>query len=530
MTIRELHQRAQQAMGQQQYQAAHEDLLRILQQDPTFADAYFLLAMIACAFDNHGKGIELINKALGFLPDNHPTRGEYLAQLAKSLVITNDHVSARQVADEAVALAPDSPLLLDTLGVIYSRIGLHGKAVPLFKQAVAIVQAKGTTKPDYYFNLGSACKFTGDFDGASQAFESVLALDPDYCKAHNAIASLGGISAEHNHLGRLTPLMETVASADDKLQLGHALAREYESLGHFDLAYSFLRRGKSAKLAELGYEFDQDKQVFDSLKALFSNSTQPFLPGHDSREPIFVVGMPRTGTTLVERILSGHSKVSTAGELQHFGLILKEMTRTTSNKVIDSETIEAASFLDFAALGKAYINSTRCLTGERQHFVDKMPLNVLYAGFIIKALPNAKIICLDRHPLDTCVSNFRQLFAVNYSYYNYAYDLNTTAKYYLQFRELMQFWQQQFPENFHVVNYEQLVNEPETQAKQLLTFCDLPWEPDCLGIENNPQPVATASAVQVRSPINNKSVGNWRKYDNQLDGAKSILGQAGVAF
>jgi len=233
--------------------------------------------------------------------------------------------------------------------------------------------------------------------------------------------------------------------------------------------------------------------------------------------------MPRTGTTLVERIISQHSDVTSAGELQHFGLLVKKMSKNTSKRMIDADTVTAAQQINFTELGKAYIDSTRAITGKTARFVDKMPLNVLYVGFILQALPNAKIICLDRNPLDTIVSNFRQLFAVNQSHYSYAYDLQSTTEYYLLFKELAELWLEIFPDNFYFINYEKLVNEPLNEAKQLIDFCGLDWQEQCINIHQNSAPVATASALQVRSPINNHSVGNWKKYDAYLDVVKKVL-------
>jgi hypothetical protein len=231
----------------------------------------------------------------------------------------------------------------------------------------------------------------------------------------------------------------------------------------------------------------------------------------------------------VERIISKHPDVTSAGELQNFGLLLKEFSATSSPYVIDAETIGAACNIDFEALGQKYIESTRVLTGATPRFVDKMPLNFLYTGFILSAFPQAKIVCLDRNPLDTVVSNFRQLFAVNFSYYNYSYDLATSARYYLLFKRLIAFWQEKYPDNFYLVNYEKLVNSPAEEAKKLIHFCGLTWQ-DCLvDIHKNTSPVATASAVQVRSPINNKAVGSWKKYDFCLDNVKSILFAAGMS-
>jgi len=514
--IPQLHQQAQQALNRGEYQQAHQLILTILSQDKYFADGYFLLAMIASIHHNNTKAIALIKQALVLAPENV----EYIAQLAKHYALANEHVKALQYATQAGNLQPTSALTLDTIGVAYSQIGLHQQAVPFFKQAVAVHQDNGI----FFFNLGASLKFIGEFSQARQAYETTIRLLPNYCKAHAALTSLGDISVENNHIARLSKLYQQLSSADDLLYIGHALAREYEALGNYQQAYYYLSQSKHAKLAQLDYNFTDDQQMFTSLKEFFTNqqalvkdkAENTAQKGFSSSEALFVVGMPRTGTTLVERILSKHSQVTSAGELQHFGLLLKELSKTTSNKVIDKETILAAANIDFSQLGESYINSTRAITGKTAKFVDKMPLNVLYAGFIISALPQAKIICLDRGPLDTIVSNYRQLFAVNFSYYNYAYDLNTTAQFYAQFKQLADLWLSLYPENFYLVNYEKLVNNPEQEAKKIIEFCGLDWQAQCLAIHENSAPVATASAVQVRQPINNKAIGNWQKYQDYL--------------
>ena len=523
--IQQLHQQAQQALNQQQFKLAHQCLVQILQQDKNFADAYFLLAMIASAHHNRVKAIELINNALGLCPLN----AEYLAQLAKHYALENQHVKAVHFAQLAGQQKPSSSLVLDTIGVAFSQVGQHQQAVIFFKQAVAITN----NNPTFYFNLGASLKFNGDFKAAKAAYHKTLALAPNYYKAYFALSSLGGITKKNNHIPQLKMLLTATTQADDLLYIGHALAREYEALADYQQAFKKLKSIKHNKLKQLnqstmGYDIEQDRQMFASLQRTFDNKTHGLSPGDDNNEAIFIVGMPRTGTTLVERILSQHSEVSTAGELQHFGLLLKKMSQSRSNRVIDQETIEGAKNIDFKQLGQAYIESTRAVTGKAAKFVDKMPLNVLYAGFILSALPNAKIICLDRNPLDSIVSNFRQLFAVNFSYYNYAYDLATTAEFYLLFKKLIALWQRQFPDSFYIVNYEKLVNNPQHEAKKMIEFCGLDWQENCIAIDKNSAPVATASAVQVRQPINNKSIGNWRKYESHLEQVKDILRQGGI--
>lgn len=523
--IEQLHKQAQQAINQGQYKQAHQLIISILSQDKYFADGYFLLGMIASVHHNNAKAIELIKQAIVLAPE----QVEYIAHLAKHYALVNEHVQALHHADMAaklaIRLATKSALTFDTIGVAYSQIGLHQKAVPFFKQAVVLNKDNGL----FLFNLGASLKFTGDFSAAREAYKLAIALMPNYCKAHAALTSLGDITPTNNHIERLTKLYQQLTQSDDLLYIGHALAKEYETLGDYETAYQYLSQSKQAKLAQLDYQFSDDEQMFNALSELFHTLeinnvvSDTFSTGYNSDEPLFVVGMPRTGTTLVERILSKHSEVTSAGELQNFGLLLKELSKTTTNKVIDKETVMAAASINFSQLGKAYIDSTRAITGNSRKFVDKMPLNVLYAGFIIKALPNAKIICLDRGPLDTIVSNYRQLFAVNFSYYNYAYDLKTTAQFYHQFKQLTQLWLNLFPDNFYVVNYEMLVDNPEEEAKKIIEFCGLDWQEECLDIHKNLAPVATASTVQVRQPINNKSVGNWHKYDAYLTEVKEYL-------
>jgi len=513
--IKVLHQQAQKALNQGLYQQAHQHLILILQQDKYFADAYFLLAMIASVHHNLAKAIELIKQANALAPNNP----EYLSQLAKHYALDNNHVEALHFAELAAKLTAQSSLTLDTLGVTYSQMGLHEKAVHFFKKSVAI----NDKNPNYFFNLGASLKFIGDFDGARKAYEKTILMAPKYYKAHSALTGLGGISKDNNHISLLEELFKQTQHADDRLHIGHALAREYESLEDFDKAFHYLEMAKKFKLKHLKYSIDEDKALFSSLASHFKDCKHSLFQGFNTKEAIFVVGMPRSGTTLVERIISQHTDVTSAGELQHFGLLVKKMAKTPSNRVIDAETVAATKDINFKELGKSYIDSTRAITGKTAKFVDKMPLNVLYVGFILQALPKAKIICLDRNPLDTIVSNFRQLFSVNQSYYNYAYDLQTTTEFYLLFKQLAELWLALFPDNFYLINYEKLVNDPINEAKQLIEFCDLSWQEQCVDIHQNSAPVATASALQVRSPINNRSVGNWKKYDAYLDGVKKLL-------
>ncbi len=218
-----------------------------------------------------------------------------------------------------------------------------------------------------------------------------------------------------------------------------------------------------------------------------------------------------------------------AGELTNFALILKRMTGTPGAYVLDAPVLEAAGALDMRRVGAAYLESVRPVAGGQGRFVDKMPLNVLCAGLIHRALPNARIVCLRRHPMDACLANFRQLFATGFSYYDYAYDLGDTARYYAGFDRLAAHWRAVLPaDRYAEVAYEDLVADQEGQTRRLLAFCGLDFDPRCLAFHENAAPVATASSVQVRSPIYASSVGRWRRYGAGLAPLRQALEAAGI--
>jgi len=561
-----LHNQALKALNNKKYQQAHGFIMALLQQDKYFADGYFLLGIIACEHGNNEKGIQLFEQALK-LVDHFEAKSEdntkeslinqsgndaaisspssvasnkieYLAHLAKAYSLITEPIKAKYYADltsEQINKQTNdflndhntdkiSALTFDTLGVAYSKVGLHNQAVPLFKQAIK----REDNQAAYYFNLGVSQTFIGDFLGAKNAHEKVIQLAPLFTKSYTALSALGKVNTPHYNLASMELMFNELIHPDEKLHIGHAMAREYEALNDYDKSYEYLSLAKKAKLDSVDYDFADDEAMFQSLFETYNEITATTLNSNNesnkhNQEAIFIVGMPRTGTTLVERILSQHSEVTTAGELEYFSSLVKKMSETSTQRILDKETIEAAQHINFEELGKAYIEKTRVLTGTTAKFIDKMPLNILYVGFIMQALPKAKIICLDRNPLDTIMSNYRQLFSANSYNYNYAYDLKTTTQYYVEFKRLADFWSEKHPNNFYQINYQALVNEPEVEAKQLIAFCGLDWQEQCLKINKNAAPVATASAIQVRQPINNKSIDNWMKYNKYLSEAKEIL-------
>ena len=525
-TIREevvsLHRQAQQAINSSAYREAHACCARILSLEPGHADAHFLMGMIAFEQRRVAKALALIDRAIARVPNN----AEYLARRAQCLALMNRDAEALEAANRALELEPDSALTLDTIGVAMTRVGAYEFAADVLARAV---KAK-PDNPQFHFNLASANLFLGDFEQAEASYEAAVALQPEFYRGHWALSELVEATPEHNHIERLAQLLESAQTdIDGTLYIAHALAKEWEDLGDYGKALDYLTEANTRKRESMGYSSDQDRALFDSMQGLFDKAFIDRAPAGDpSREPIFIIGMPRTGTTLAERILSSHSEVYSAGELQDFALALKRASGSRSNRILDPDAVDKGARVDFAELGQRYLAGTRPATGQTPRFVDKMPINFLYVGFILLALPNAKIVCLRRHPLDTCVSNFRQLFRLDQSYYGYACDLSDIARYYIMFDRIMSHWDEVLPGRVLQLQYEQLVDDQEQQTRRLLAFCDLEWEEACLNFHENKAPIATASAVQARKPIYSGAMGRWKRYGDRLEPIKKQLEAAGI--
>lgn len=455
-----------------------------------------------------------------------PQRIDFATQFAKALALVKMSREARAAADRAMALTPIDPITLDTLGVVYTQTHAHEQAVEAFLRAVAL----NPVHAPYRFNLATALVAIGKIDDAETELEASIRIDSRWWKAHLTLAQLRRQTATSNHIERLQSLLaEQGDNLDAQTWLHMALAKECEDIADYPAAFMHYTRGKSAGGAHRGYHIAQDEALFTAITQTFP-APQAVTVGYSSDEPIFIIGMPRSGTTLVERIISNHPDVHSAGELINFALTLKLASGSRTPSLLDMDTISRAQSLDWATVGSNYVASTRPATGYTPRFIDKLPHNFLYVGWIAHALPGAKIVCLRRDPLDTCLSNLRELFAAQSPYYGYSFDLLDIGRYYVLFDRLIAHWQQAFPGRILEMPYETVVNTQEAGTRQLLEFCGLPWHDACLQFHKNDAPVNTASAVQVRAPVYRNALQRWRKYEPHLDGLKALLAQSGVTL
>lgn len=511
---------ARSALSRGDLNATHRFAATLVAEHPDEAEGHFLLGIAESSAGRVQTGIQHVGRAVALDP-----QGEYRAQLAKLFSLVRRDGDAAATLHDAEQALPADALSRDTMGCVYARLGNHAAALPHFAEAVRLKPAN----PAYRYNHAATLNFLGRTDEAEAALEALIALAPDDARAHHLLAGLRKQTAERNHVARLA---RSHAEADDgrsRLLLGYALAKELEDIGRPAEALDRLLAANAEHRRTLPYAFARDAAVFDAIEGHRGGPVASPAAPPPADAPIFVIGMPRTGTTLVDRILSSHPEVESAGELQAMPLAVKRAAGTRGPTVLDAETVAAASHADPAGIGRDYLERARHHRRDRSlRFTDKFPGNFLYAGFIAQALPAARIVCLRRHPMDTVLSNFRHLFAVSSRYYDYSYDLLDIAAYYARFDRLMAVWREALPGRVLELRYEDLVLDQEGETRRLLSHCGLGWSDDCLSFHTNDAPVSTPSAAQVRRPIYRDSVARWKRHADVLEPVRRFFEQAGI--
>lgn len=493
----------------------------LVAQVPAEAEGHFLLGMAKAETGRVSAAIADVSRAIALVP-----RGEYRAQLARLQIMLRQDGAAVETLAAAEQALPDDALSRDTMGCVYARLGEHAASLPHFTEAVRLAP----DNTEFRYNEAVALNFIGKVAEAEAALEALLAIAPDAARAHHLLSSLRGQTAERNHVAQLETALARAAEPRDRLLLGYALAKELDDLGQPQAAFARLAAANAEHRARLPYSFARDGANFDAIEWTWPQvAAAPVVAAPDAA-PIFVIGMPRTGTTLVDRILSSHPEVWSAGELQAMPLAVKMASGTRTRTVLDAATVAAAAGEDLGVIGQDYLARAQTHAGAREsgRFTDKFPGNFQYAGFITRALPNAKIVCLRRHPLDTVLANFRNLFAVSSRYYDYSYDLMDIARYYVRFDRLMAFWRSALPGRILELRYEELVADQQRETMALLAHCGLDWNEACLDFHQNIAPVSTPSAAQVRRPMYNDAVARWERHRDALAGVISYFEAEGI--
>ncbi|MBE9537622.1 MAG: sulfotransferase [Proteobacteria bacterium] len=500
-------------------EAAGECCQAILKIQPDLVPGHFLVGLVALEAKDRKTAFNAFQSVVK-LDRDHAAAWAHLAKLYMSEGQVN---LADAALRETRRIRPTDPVVLDLIGTTMSLMGEHGVAGVFFSQ----VNRSRPGHPPYMQNLANNLVFHGETEKAGEVFNDIIQIQPDSPQAHWGLAS-SRKAKNASHIEEMHKLLDRgIKNPRARAFYLYAVGKECEDLQQWDKAFQAFSDGAAARRSTVEFDEDAEIAMFEHLAEHYTADWLEQSTGGDpDASPIFVLGQPRTGTTLVERIITAHSQVHSAGELQQFSLALRRLGKYKNPKRFSAELFEVAQQLDEKKIGALYLQTSAKMRGDAPRFVDKLPQNYLMIPLILKALPNAKIVHLTREPMDACFSSFKQLFA---DAYLHSYDQKEMARHHARYRNLMETWRQRFTGRFFDISYEDTARDVEPNARALLNYLDLPWEDACLEFYTQDRAVSTASAAQVREPAHTRSIGRWRRYEKQLQPMQRALREQNIS-
>jgi tetratricopeptide (TPR) repeat protein len=506
-------------------QEAEEVYRKALELKPNDPDTLDNLALAVKDLDRLDEAADLLRRALVI-----ESRSDKI-HLHYGTVLLDQHKieEAAAASQQALALNPQNADATNLMGRVNFERGELKAALTYFRRALAL-------KPDLadaHNNMGNVLKELGQLQEAHQAYLEAIRLDPDLTGVYVNLADSKTFTSGDPHLANMERLAAKTEglSNTDRIQLDFGLGKAYADLKDYRRSFKHLLDGNARKRASITYDEKSAFALFDRLESVFTAKLIKAKAGggDPSPMPIFVIGMPRSGTTLAEQILASHPMVYGAGELQTFNDVVLTVRGPDGKTILFPEFVPALNAEALRLIGTRYLDLVRQIAAKDgranvARVTDKMPSNYYFAGLIHLTLPNAKIIHTVRDPVDTCVSCFSKLFAAEQ---NHTYDLAELGRYYKRYEHLMAHWRSVLPAGRILdIRYEDVVADLEGQARRIIAHCDLAWDDRCLSFHKTDRPVRTASASQVRRPIYKTSVGRWRAYQEEIGPLLKSLGLA----
>jgi tetratricopeptide (TPR) repeat protein len=485
---------------------AIEAYRKALAQSPKDPDTLHNIAIAAIGLNRLDEAVELLQTAL-VIERRDP---KLFLHLGAVLIDLGKIEEAAAALEQSLALAPASHDAINLMGRVAFMRGALDAALAHYRHAVAL-------KPDLadaYNGMGNALHALGRFPEAVEAYDNALACNPKNTRTYVNLADSKKFTAGDPDLLAMQALeRDDGLPPGERMFLHFALGKAYADLNDHARAFEHLLQANALKRARIVYDEAATVAKFERTEAVFTPALIKKKARHGERShlPVFVLGMPRSGTTLVEQILASHPLVHGAGELTTFEEVIGAM-RASGDLCAYPDFVPALDNAHVKRIGARYLAEIRRITpAGKTRVINKMPSNFLYIGLIHLALPNARIIHTVRNPLDTCISCFSKLFTLEQ---NYTYDLAELGRYYRRYQRLMAHWHQVLPQGRILdVHYEEVVADLEGQARRIIAHCGLDWDERCLAFHKTERPVRTASAIQVRQPIYNASIGRWRVHE-----------------
>ena len=454
--------------------------------------------------------LEFYEKALNINPDY----AEAHNNLGSTLETLTQYTEAVESYKKALNIDPDYAEAHNNLGQAFYLLNLTDKALDSFENALAL----NPEFVDAYNNMGGMLQDLGRLDEALNCYVSALAIDPDDAEIHRNLSTVKNYKPGDTQFDYMQSLLTKNNLYDsDRINLFFALAKAHEDLGNKDDFFKLLNAGNELRRKDLNYSIEKNLNIHSLYKDLFISTTN-IIPAYEplTIKPIFIVGMPRSGTSLVEQIVSSHHKVYGAGELS----ALDDLILPIVNNYLSSR--EALNEKKFLSIRNGYLNILSNLDISERIITDKMPTNFENIGFILNAFPEAKIIHLKRDAMAICWSLYQRYFPSKSI--GFPYNMEDLARFYISYTEMMGFWHDQFPNKIYDLNYEKLTTNQEEETKKLLEYCELDWDENCLNFHTNKRTVKTASSLQVKEKIYQGSSEAWKKYESYLKPLINALG------
>lgn len=514
---------ARRAVQAQDWNFVARSAAEILRRDPDNAEGFFLSGLVERVQQRPQKAIKAFQRTL----ELDAERYDAAVELANQFSIARRNPEVEALLTKYEGKLTNSPMYLDLAGTIYTEIGMPQKAWPLYKKAVELQPGVDL----FQANLASCAVFLGKISEARDVFRALLKRFPHHQRNHWQLSRLEK-ARDDSHVRQMKEsLAATNNSPDKNIYMYYAIAKELEDLEQWNESFEYYQKAGDAVCSVANYDVSTDVAIIDKvIEACDANWLMD--SGGDSRNsenqkiPVFIVGLPRTGTTLTERIISSHSSVESLGETQFLQMVLRRESRVQSVEKMTPEMIDAVAATDMGKIADGYLEAARYRMGNEPMFIDKLPFNFLYLGFIARAWPEARIVSLVRNPMDACFSMYKQVFTWAYKF---SYNLGDLAQYYIAYDRLSRHWREVLGDRYVEVSYEELVSDQESQTRHLLDRLGLDFEEACLHFDMNKAPSTTASSVQVREKVHTASVHKWRRFEEQLQPLEEALTNAGIA-
>jgi len=487
---------------------------RVLRDNPRNVDALRLLAQLAAKSGRGDDAEVLLERAVEIAPDFVQALLD-LGQLRKE---EDRYGEALDCFNHVLALEPTHPQAHFLRAGTLARASFTHEAVDAYRRCLEL----RPTHLGARLGLGHVLKAVGDYEGSVASYDACIRQAPDFGETYWSLANLKTYRFDDATIAEMEKRTAS-GNVQSDVNFLFALAKAYEDRGDYERAWDAYRRGNEKQRAEVAYDPVQTEVMNDRLVAAYDEEFMATRreAGNLDAAPIFILGLPRSGSTLLEQILASHSQVEGTAELPYIGRLATSLNRNQSTGMNYPEAMRELAPANLCALGAEYLAlASMHRRSGAPRFIDKMPNNFPNAAFIAAILPNSRIVDARRHPLDACLSNYRQLFAKGQAF---TYDLTEIGEYYLQYQRMMDHWARVIPGRVLTVQYEEVVADFEAQVRRLLDFCGLPFEEACLRFYESERPVRTPSAEQVRQPIYDRSVGHWRHYEKYLGELIDVL-------